>query len=333
MTTASRDCVYHYGGDNLFHGAGNKQPMTMAVIEKGPHGDLLAINAVERSYSSPAMEGNRLYMRGYQGIFCAEYTGAEGRAYEARHVAQTLLDQIPANRPTDAKSKETHPLGPGDVKYRTQLDSGFGPALWYFAGPHAAASKPPLPTEVLRPESWSGAKGAKAAGTGWRLVPFNKRSLPGNKAHKWLVCNENFTLIDRQRRRVIDFTRAVAPKPDSVYYLHAELSNQRDRVAQFEQKTPGIKAWINGVEVSDRERCALKAGPVSLTLEITFGGEPPAKSFLISPRFWDCDDPKAEEKKWLAFVDKHRSRLQRAIELAPKSIEAACAAAVLKMTK
>jgi len=331
-TTASRDYVYHYGGDNLFSGAGSKQPMTMAVVERGESGDLLALNAVQRSYSGPAMEGNRLYMRGYQGIFCAEYTGATGKAYEARHIAQTLLDQIPADPPADRPVEDTTPSGYGSSKSRPQLDSGFAPGFWYFAGPFPANGKLPLPKEILKRGSW--AADGTAKGAGWKLVGLTRKNLPGNNAYRWEVCGENFTLIDRQRRRVVDLARVVKLQPNTVYYLHAELNNSYDGTVLFEQTTPGVKCWFNGVEIAGGDRLRVRKSDSAtrsntLTLEIATGNDVP-NELLISPRFWNCSNPKAEAAEWLNFIRKHKPRLQRVIALAPDSTEAGRAAAALK---
>jgi hypothetical protein len=312
----------------MFSDAGNKQPMSMAVVEKGADGDLLAVNAVERSYSAAVMEADRLYMRGYQGVWCVAYTGDEGRAYEARHVAETLLDQIPARRPKDSPAKPTGPATAGGAHVRTKLDHGLAPATWHYSGPHAAGQRPSIGQECSDTNRWKD-RGTWAAGTGWKLTPFNAKNLTGALAPNWLVDSENFTLIDRQRQRVVDLGRAVKLTPGAVHYLYAELENDRDRVAQFECDTPGVKAWVNQTPVASGETCRLPKGIVSLLVEVTVDHAHMAEGCQLSPCFWDVDDPKSAGQRWVDFVGRHRSRLQRTIELAPNSAEARRSKAVL----
>ncbi len=335
MPGVSRDYVYFYSGDNLFNSAGNKQPMTLAVVERGEEGDLLALNAVERSYSAPVMDNNRLYMRGYQGVWCVDYSGVDGRVYEARHVAETLLDQIAARRPKASAPLDGGPAGFGAPSrgrrndIRTFMNDGMAPSIWYLAGPLSAGGARALQKEYLEKERWS-EDANQAAGSGWELTRLNKKNFPGVNAHNWIVCNDSYTLIDRQRQRVVDFLRVVTPEAGETYYLYAEYRNDADRTVLFELGIPGAKAWVNNIQRSEGDRINIKEGTVVLLIELNFDKAPDLDTaFEIAPRFWYSDDPAAAEKEWLRFVTRHRSRFEQAVKLAPASIEGRRSAAVL----
>ena len=347
MNSISRDNVYIYAGSPFFSPAGNKQPMAMSVSERGASGDLLAVSAVQRSHSCPIMEGDRMYMRGYQGIFCIGYND-EGRTYEATHVAETLLDQVSEIRPKATPVTKAETLqnvgGYGLARRNTIVDRGQAPVEWYFAGPFSSADKPPLPEEVLDPDRWTG--GMSAKGTDWELYSLAKAGLnvtPGHpiegyNAHKWIVCESTYTLINRQRRRVVDLCRVVKPEPNTTCYLLAPLKNKEDGIVQYEQTAPGVRSWLNGVEIKSGDRIHLpcddpgRGSSFALLLEVSFGNDAPSE-FLVSPRFFTSDDPTAEEEKWLAFVNKHKARLQKAIDLAPDSPEAIRAKGVLAQAR
>ena len=329
VPSASRDYLYMYGGDNIFCGAGNKQPMTMSVIERGTDGDLVAVNAVERSYSGAVMEGEELYMHGYHGVWCVAYTGEEGRAYEARHVVETLLDQMPWRRPKGSEIKETKslPREIGGKSQRNRLNWGLAPGGWFLAGPYAPGAASAIVKECRDSKHWTE---TDASGTGWKLLPMNwKGGVRAVNAPGWVCDGETFTLIDRQRQRVVDLLRVVKREPGKVYYLFAKLENPGDRTARFHLGTPGLKAWVNGVQLADGDRCKLPKGHVTVLIEVTIGPDASKDVLEISPRFYDSRDLDAEEAAWVKFMTRHRKRLQAAVDRAPDSLEARRAAAVL----
>jgi hypothetical protein len=274
------------------------------------------------------MEGDRMYLRGYHGVWCVAYTDDEGRKYEARRVAETLLDQIPLQRPKAAEPIDGGEPRQGVAGARTMMEKGQAPGSWHLAGPFAAGAQTALRKECGDPKVWA-QYSTQAIGSDWKLVKMNKANMAGNAAHPWIVCRENFTLIERQLRRVVDFTRVVKPQPGQVYYLYAEYENPKDRVVRFEMNEPGAKAWLNEKPVADGQRLRLKKGTAVLIMELTFDKEVPMDSFAVSPRFWDSDDPAAEEQSWLKFVNKHRAQLQTAIDRVPDSVEGKAAARVL----
>jgi hypothetical protein len=75
----------------------------MTVAQFGPKGRFVAHNKVLGLLSGHfALAGDRVYMRNDQELVCFGYTGEEGQAYEAERNAATLLEDIPANPPSDA---------------------------------------------------------------------------------------------------------------------------------------------------------------------------------------------------------------------------------------
>lgn len=104
-----------------------------------------------------AIEGDRIYIRGYYGATCVGYTGDEGRRYEAVTVARNLLDDIYSDLPGKAQLHEPamaessvlktwpyqHPRNIHGAPLNCLVLSGQAPHRWWMLGPvpSAAAGK------------------------------------------------------------------------------------------------------------------------------------------------------------------------------------------------
>lgn len=76
----------------------------VSVLQQGRYGRFIAHNQVTEPLTPHmTLAGTRVYMRNDQELICFDYTGDEGRAYEAEVNARTLLDEIPANPPPGPK--------------------------------------------------------------------------------------------------------------------------------------------------------------------------------------------------------------------------------------
>jgi len=93
---ASERCVYHITGDTKFNGCGAKAPMDMVVMSRDRDPLFLANNAIDRTYGPGAIDGDRMYIRGYGGTTCVAYTGDEthkigGQSYQWQALTQGCL--------------------------------------------------------------------------------------------------------------------------------------------------------------------------------------------------------------------------------------------------
>ena len=339
LHSSTADHVFMLGGDTIFRGKSHpKPPHTMTVFTRGRQPVALARNAVDRTYGGPAFDSDRMYIRGYGGVWCVGYTGEEGRAYEARVVAENLLDAISAGPPRGGPE----PLVPGVVanplrkgvhgalaefsRFASRVENNRAPHTWMMAGPLPATE-----AEVALAALDGGKKHPRPdqkIGSAANAKPFkllNGSNFPAKRTDVQLQ-HQNLTIVDRQRR-VIPLGRVIK-QAGTASYLYAELKNEKEKVMRFEQKTPGVRAWIGGLPVSDGDRVRFRDGVYGLLVAIRIDSIPPG-GLEFSPRFYNSSDPAKELETWCAFVTKNRPYLQRAIDLAPDSPEAGRARTVL----
>ena len=330
LFAVSDDNVYAVYGDHMFN-TGNGPPMFCTVFPPKPGMAVLARNAVDRMYGAPIIDGDRIYMRGYFGVYCIGYTGDAGRAYEARTVADTLLDAIPADAPADP------PKAPLTVKAQpweaargvtwTPSDGTAG-ATWLFAGPFAADKGDKIVGSLGGPGARVTA-GAKASdGTDDRVFcPLARGKVAGEDFWPWEV-NDDLTLRTRDRR-TFDLDRLIRGKRPCLVYMYCELSIQGSgaRKMRLELTPRNSRAWLAGKPVANGDRVDLQPGTYPFLVEVAAG--PERGALLFSPRWWNDEDPKAERKRWVDFVSRYRSWFEKAIELAPESDEAKRSRAVI----
>jgi hypothetical protein len=334
----------------------------MNVLTREPEPTVLAVNAIERTFSQAVPEGDRLYLRGDRSMVCIGYTGDEGRNYEAQAVAETLLDQVQAVRPKPTPVQRPTPaVGAGKVVPHMMSRHGVPPGQWLFAGPF------PMSAAGQGAEQFRGERfllpdaSVEVAGVKRTLLPFDQKHLKAKRFPGADVDPANFTRVMR-RRRMVDLGLALRDQPSGVYYLYcairskamtaplgnregnrrtwtrrvrgrvdieSEARKKEDRIFRFELTTPGAKAWIGGVPVANGQRICLAEGDYPLVIELTVK-EIPEHGLFLSPCLWTSDDVAAEEQQWLRFVQRFRPRLEAARKAAPGSPTAARVAAIVK---
>jgi hypothetical protein len=352
LSAVSADAVFIVGGDGIFRGSHPKPPSDAIAVLRGQEPVVLARNVIDRTYGSPVMEGERIYLRGYQGVTCIGYTGAEGRAFEARAVARTILDGMQAERPRQTRLLEPRPSADRqDAKTISSLVlAGQGPHSWLIAGPFASGDAETLMAPLGGVGGRPKAGDATAAGGVFR--PLSAEALRLKGVFPWETDPKNLSLIHRHRRTVDlgkvlagqvmsapQRTRHDARQTPCVVLLFAEVrvesAARRDHaqadapcIVRFELPTPNARAWIGGLPLKTGERVRLPKGLTPLLVEVRAGSIPP-DGLLFSPAFWSSDDVKAEEEAWLAVARLVRPWLERVTKLAPASEEAARASLVL----
>ena len=350
LFAVSADNVYAVYGDHMFN-TGNGPPMFCTVFPPKPGMAVLARNAVDRMYGAPIIDGDRIYMRGYFGVYCIGYTGDAGRAYEARTVADTLLDKVNHGVPSAASAAPltVKPAGSGGNPLINGMAvfSTWGGTVWSFAGPFALGSGDKVAASLGLPGRQAGAKGsdgavsvrmphkdlvsqqsgAKASDgvTEREFVPLTKANVTAKDLWRW---DFNDDLTSRLRdRRVFELGRILGDKAPCLMYVATTVSVARSAVWRLELSPLQARAWLNGRPVADQDRVSLEPGSYQLVMEVTIAkaGDP----VPLSPRFWTSDDPVAERKRWIDFVSRYRSWFEKAIELAPESDEAKRSRAVI----
>jgi len=330
LSSVAADHVYMVFGDHIF-AIGNKPPMWAAVLTNDRDPLVLARNVIERTFGGPVFEGERMYIRGYRSAACVGYTGDDGRRYEARITAKTLLDEIAAEPP---------PCGPDTIRPKQRFDEvakslncrvehNRAPHIWTYWGDFPVDAR----EKVVKAMGGYGARHkvgdtVKVAGVERKLWVLSTKGFPSTNAPPWEVDPANYSLLNEQRR-IIPLDRVLIDKVPCVAYLYTELTCEKARTMSFEQKTPGVRVWIGGVPVNDGDRIAFPGeGAYPMVVEVK-AERIPEGGLHISPRFFRSENPKEELVQWRAYVKRIRPYLDRVVKLAPAGVEAARARAVL----
>jgi outer membrane protein assembly factor BamB len=313
---ATRDHLLFCGGDSLFRPGQPKPPADLAVVTRGPDPLLLASNAIERSYGSPVAVGDRLYLRGYRGVACIGHRHDADRAWEARRVAATILDQLPACplRADDPLAGVAVPGGgdKGGCPVWTVDGDGLAPPQWQFAGPFPATERPAIVAALVGGKSRP-RPGDTLLDSTWRLLD-------------WAAAGEGpcpHREIDPATGLLIDGLRRVAPlarfrgaRPGAIVVLSVDLRAESEGLWRLDLDLPGAEALLGGTPVPDGGRFTLAVGHSRLTILA------PADATRCSPRLWRSHDPEAERNRASTRWQKGREWLDRVRQLAPDSEEA-----------
>jgi outer membrane protein assembly factor BamB len=330
--------IYQIDGDHIFQHIGPKAPMDVVVLTRGDDPLRLANNAIDRTYGSGIIDGDRIYIRGYYWVTCVGYTGEEGKKFEARTVARNLLDEVYAGRPKESPVTDVPMAAASTINHYTYqhprniykcaatclLRSGHAPHRWWMLGP--------VPKEQADAaiKASGGPAGPKACDEtvsvggktyDWGPLYQGYLKLPGFKS--WELDPANFADIHRLRR-VVDLAPLVKARGAGTYLLTTDMESDGAQTMRFEQTSPGVRAWVAGREVRHGDRIRFGRGVCRLFLEVTVDATG-AESVPISPRFWTSEDVKKELADREAAVIRRRPYFEEAIRLAPESIEAAAA--------
>lgn len=343
--SASDQHIYQIDGDHIFQHILPKAPMDMVVMTRGEHPIRLANNAIDRTYGSGIIDGDRIYIRGYYWVTCVGYTGREGKKHEARTVARNLLDDVFAGRPAQSPVFDAPMAAASTINYYTYkhprniykcagtclLRSGHAPHRWWIVGPV------PKEQAAAAIEASGGPAGPKACDEtvtvdgkeyGWGPLYQEYLKLPDFKP--WELDPSNFADIHRLRR-VVDISPVVKARGAGTYLLTTDLESEGPQTMRYEQTEPGVRSWVAGREVRHGDRIRFGKGVCRLFLEVTV--RPESDKVPISPRFWASDDVEKERTAWVRAVERRRSYLEDAIRLAPESAEATAAKRLLQEVK
>jgi hypothetical protein len=136
-------------------------------------------------------------------------------------------------------------------------------------------------------------------------------------------------MLTGKHRRILALGDAVGNKAPAVYYLSAELRVTADGIMRYEQTLPNVRTWFGGREIRHGDRLDLRKGYYSYLAEIRVPSIPEGGLFF-SPMFRLSTQVKEERERWFTFARRNREYLDRVIETAPDSPEAARARKVLQ---
>ena len=336
--SATDKYVYTILGDHIFQHIEPKAPMDMVVTTREAQPLRLANNAIDRTYGAGAIEGDRIYIRGYYGVTCVGYTGQAGRRYEARTIARNLLDDMFPQCPGGGELRDVpmrsesavkdYPYGHPRCVYTAPrnclLLSGRAAHRWWLVGPLPAGSGPAALAAFGGPDKpLRGDETFQLDGKQYAWGPLSQPFLAVRDFKPWRLDPANFTDIHRVRRAA-DLGKALGGRGGCTCFVMTELRSERAQVMRFEQPLAGARAWIGGVEVRHGDRVRFGEGVCQLLMQIDVGPLP-AEGLWLSPRLWDSPDPAAERAAWLAREKRIRHWLEEVIRLAPDSPEALAA--------
>lgn len=327
--------AYMVAGDEKFVGGGPKPPSVIAVMTLGRDPTVLAHNGVDRMYNSPVIEGDRIYFRGYMGVTCVGYTGDEGRAYEARMVAQSILDAMESVKPA-ANVPVLKPEAVQKAAWNSGVpcspfSHGSTPPNWWFLGPFEPGETEAVMAALggAKPNRVEKADVPYKSGVKWCMLSTGAMHRKGFR--QWNLNYHGFTDIHRFRRAT-DMNVVLDGKAPSVCYFYTELRSDTNRVVRFDDSTPGIRAWIGGMPMKSGDR--FEMGPGEYPVLIEFRAESiPEHGLWFSPRFWSSDDVGAETRRWMEFGGRNREHLEQAVKRVPDTPEGVGAKTVLDALK
>jgi hypothetical protein len=255
-----------------------------------------------------------MYLNTRTEVICIGYTGDEGRAFEAKTVATTLLDgmfpELPGTDEPVAIPPAAMPAGTPVVRLRV----GEAPLKWLCAGPFPADAGGSLLQSLDGQLRSCGIKlgGSIAAGAVKR---------------DWLAADCQPS--ERALRHRLDVSEHVNGQAGDVVLVYAVWDREEPGIVRLDQRADGVDLFLNGIPVKHGQRLALKKGRYGLLARMKLS-DAAAGARAISPRFWVSDDVKTERTAWTDLARKVRSHLERVVKLAPDSDEAKVARKLLE---
>jgi hypothetical protein len=317
---------------------------------------LVARNRIDLGTAAPPVfAGDRMFLRGPAGLVCIAVTTPEGKAYQARRLAETLLEEL-GPPPEAATPRRIAPMKdgpPGGDRPDDELLDGRAPEFWLGAGPLPAEGADEAALAALRPRA-----GSEVTVAG-RTVAFRPLS-------RQFACNEP----PRYRREfslqgtgdiVPTFSTKVDPRcvsgpSQGMGLLYTVLDNRRDRVVVPVPAAPGITEWLSGERLRPDEPLHLGPGLYPLLVRVGPGyyegrdraaippwaaksppaegqAKPPEPDYRLAPALKEVPHPQVRMDRWLRRAEARRDRLEAVLRDLPGTSEARTAETCLARLK
>jgi hypothetical protein len=293
--------------------------------------------------SSPVFGRNRMYLRSGSALTCIAATTPDGRQYEQRRLAATLLEEI-GSRPKEVAARVVPPLespslGSGAPVGR--LMDGRAVEHWLGAGPFPSdAAGNDAALSALRPR----------AGSKITLGSRTRRFEPLSREHAWRDPPEY------RRQHALQGTGDIVPffstwvdprccsGPQGTGLLYTVLVNNRDRVVAPTCDAPGVTQWLGGQRLEPSEPLGLRPGFYPFLVRVdpayyaagqrrsaavkTSEADKPSTqtggrtSFRIALAFRYVPHPATVRHRWRERVRSRRASLEALVQNLPKTVEA-----------
>lgn len=254
--------------------------------------------------AAPVFAGERMYLRLYDGLYCIAVSDAAGAQFVEEVKAQTLFAEIPLREPPPpVKVIPAAALELGTDAPLDRLHPGTIARSWLVCGPipsqapgdHLAALGGP--TQAAPGPGQSITVGA----TSYTFKPVAKQHLG----------------IDRHGyAHNLDVLGSIGGKGSSVSWFYCVVENSEVRTMRFSLDGGGVRAWLNGVEIADKDIVDLELGTYRLLIRSEVGRLPPFarnSKIAIAPTFTGTDHPALDYDAWADQVEALRERFEQLI--------------------
>ncbi len=319
------------------HSGGEPPERQIAVVDISGDPTVVARNPAPNLSARPVFDGEALFLRTGDALYCVKVTDDAGRAYQAEQYARAVLGGI-YPKPADADGGEgiapAVSRAPRDCPV-IRFSDGASIADWLAAGPFGPHEATQAPAELGTGEA------VPTRGTVVRVgdVERKLRPLPRELVTVTTSFHNDGRMDDwqlRTTRHRIDVRPLAGDREDAVVYLFALLDNARERLVASTMTAPGMTAWIGGRKVATGEPVRLEPGlhpllvrvqvdefrpktpqqPVDLPAAVKAG----AAKRLAWPETWTVVGPVPNSAGVL--TRKQRARTPRAVQVGEKRFTA-----------
>jgi len=274
-------------------------------------------NYIQLGSSAPVFDGDKMFLRHNQTVWCVAATTPAGRRYQDEKVAQARFDAIGAAPSLDTFAKPEPLAAPPPVGSSpiSRLTSEVGLENWLLAAPvplpgpeQAAAQARQL--AALRPKAGDQ---LEIAGVSRPFEPLPQLALAIGYtfSHPYYFCGigERVSALFRN----LDILSCTGDRRDQCGYLYTVVFNSRPRVASLVFPPSGLDVWLSGRKITAYESVELGPGFYPLLVRVRpdkFG--PKDRSFSVA--FNDLDHPQQAYRAWLRKVNADEPRLRETAE-------------------
>ena len=332
-----------YAADNATWFAPTDRPQrrrdagAMSVLQPGVPCLVLARNWIEPLHGGMACDGDRLYVRAIRSLTCYGHTGDEGRAYEARIVAQEILSNYAVDPPAGEKPLVGTASVPGtakDTTLRLENQSLFPPYWsWLLAGPLAADRAAGVAGAAGNPD-WTGwrSEGSLEVAEGGEPVTFRHLDKVGEWAEP-----DHFNIRAKRGPTAgspswfgnwMAVSRVCRGKPGQVAILATLVHSHCFQTVRFDAGLGRVRrAWVGGVEVGSGQAVTVPAGMIPFVVVVELSD--PETVNLVRPVLRPASGVERDRAEWTAAMRRLRPHLENAVARCPETPAGAKAREIL----
>ncbi len=236
-----------------------------------PH--VLCRSLIPLGAGPPTFDRDRMFLSRGARIWCISASTPEGRKYQQKQIAATLLDEImaaPGGKVELAAPKPLKQLPVFDDAPCAPLEDRQGSGHWLVAAPF------PTP-KAERDVALDGKLASLRVTLGTKLeiggvtkafeaLPRDAVDVGYNWGHSYYLCGLGGDTAHPYRR--IDMLRCTDGRPDRCGVLYTLIDNSRDREVAVDVPRNGLDVWLGGLKVRAGQRLHLKAGVYPLLVRV-----------------------------------------------------------------